>query len=194
MRAYRLNDFTSLDDLHLREEAGPRPQRGEVLVRVHAVSLNFRDVAMFRGRYPLPHRKSLVPTSDGAGEVEEVGAGVTDYKVGDRVMGIFHPRWYGGRMPSDVSRYDYGSEIDGWLAEQKVISQESLVPIPDGLSYEEASTLPCAALTAWSALTLGTAIRSGHTVLTLGTGGVSVFAIQLAKAVGASVIATTSGA
>jgi NADPH:quinone reductase-like Zn-dependent oxidoreductase len=95
-------------------------------------------------------------------------------------------------MPPNVSQYGYGSEIDGWLVERKVISQESVVRVPDGLTYEEASTLPCAALTAWSALTLGMAIRSGHTVLTQGTGGVSIFALQLAKAVGAFVIATTS--
>ena len=192
MKAYRLDDFTSLDDLRLQEEDDPRLQRGEVLVRVHAVSLNFRDIAMLRGRYPLPHRKGLVPTSDGAGEVVEVGAGVDGFKAGDRVMGTFHPRWYGGRMPPNVSQYGYGSEIDGWLVERKVISQESVVRVPDGLTYEEASTLPCAALTAWSALTLGMAIRSGHTVLTQGTGGVSIFALQLAKAVGAFVIATTS--
>jgi NADPH:quinone reductase-like Zn-dependent oxidoreductase len=193
MKAYRLDDFTSLDDLRLRDEDDQRPQRGEVLVRVHAVSLNFRDIAMLRGRYPLPHRKGLIPTSDGAGEVVEVGAGVDDFKAGDRVMGIFHPRWYGGRMPPDVSRYGYGSEIDGWLVERKVLSQESLVRVPDSLSYEEASTLPCAAVTAWSALTGGLAIRPGHTVLTQGMGGVSIFALQLVKAVGASVIATTSG-
>ena len=194
MKAYRLHDFTGLDDLKMREEDAPHPQRGEVLVRVHAVSLNFRDIAMLRGRYPVPHRKGLIPTSDGAGEVVEVGADVDDFKVADRVMGIFHPRWYGGRMPPNVSRFGYGSEIDGWLVERKVLSQESLVRVPDGLSYEEASALPCAALTAWSALTLGTAIRSGHTVLTQGTGGVSIFALQLAKAFGASVIATTSSA
>jgi NADPH:quinone reductase-like Zn-dependent oxidoreductase len=194
VKAYRLHDFTGLDDLKMREEDAPHPQRGEVLVRVHAVSLNFRDIAMLRGRYPVPHRKGLIPTSDGAGEVVEVGADVDDFKVADRVMGIFHPRWYGGRMPPNVSRFGYGSEIDGWLVERKVLSQESLVRVPDGLSYEEASALPCAALTAWSALTLGTAIRSGHTVLTQGTGGVSIFALQLAKATGASVISTTSGA
>jgi NADPH:quinone reductase-like Zn-dependent oxidoreductase len=97
-------------------------------------------------------------------------------------------------MPTNVSRFGYGSEIDGWLVERKVLSQESLVRVPDGLSYEEASALPCAALTAWSALTLGMSIRSGHTVLTQGTGGVSIFALQLAKANGASVISTTSGA
>jgi alcohol dehydrogenase len=174
VKAYRLNDFSSLDDLTLQDEDAPRPQRGEVLVRVYAVSLNFRDIAMLRGRYPLPHRKNLVPTSDGAGEVAEVGPGVEDFKAGDRVMGTFHSRWHGGRMPPDVSRHGYGSEIDGWRVALKVVSQESLVRIPDALSFEEASTLPCAALTAWSALTLGTAIRSGHTVLTQGTGGVSI--------------------
>src|ERR1700676_3704178 len=108
----------------MREEDAPHPQRGEVLVRVHAVSLNFRDVAMLRGRYTLPHRKGLIPTSDGAGEVLEVGPGVDDLKVGDRVMGIFHPRWYGGQLPSNVNQYGYGSQIDGWLCERKVISRE----------------------------------------------------------------------
>ena len=194
MKAYRLHDFTGLDDLKMREEDAPHPQRSEVLVRVHAVSLNFRDIAMLRDRYPLPHRKGLIPTSDGAGEVVEVGAGVDDLKVGDRIMGIFHPRWYGGRIPPNVSRFGYGSEIDGWLVERKVLSQEALVRIPDNLSCEEASTLPCAAVTAWSALSGSVPIRSGHTVLTQGTGGVSIFALQLAKAFGASVIATTSSA
>jgi NADPH:quinone reductase-like Zn-dependent oxidoreductase len=194
VKAYRLHDFTGLDDLKMREEDAPHPQRGEVLVRVHAVSLNFRDIAMLRGRYPVPHRKGLIPTSDGAGEVVEVGAGVDDLKVGDRIMGIFHPRWYGGRIPPNVSRFGYGSEIDGWLVERKVLSQEALVRIPDNLSCEEASTLPCAAVTAWSALSGSVPIRSGHTVLTQGTGGVSIFALQLAKAFGASVIATTSSA
>jgi NADPH:quinone reductase-like Zn-dependent oxidoreductase len=194
VKAYRLHDFTGLDDLKLREEDTPHPQQGEVLVRVHAVSLNFRDIAMLRDRYPLPHRKGLIPTSDGAGEVAEVGAGVDDLKVGDRIMGIFHPRWYGGRIPPNVSRFGYGSEIDGWLVERKVLSQEALVRIPDNLSCEEASTLPCAAVTAWSALSGSVPIRSGHTVLTQGTGGVSIFALQLAKAFGASVITTTSSA
>jgi NADPH:quinone reductase-like Zn-dependent oxidoreductase len=194
VKAYRLHDFTGLDDLKLQEEDTPHPQQGEVLVRVHAVSLNFRDIAMLRDRYPVPHRKGLIPTSDDAGEVVEVGAGVDDLRVGDRIMGIFHPRWYGGRIPPNVSRFGYGSEIDGWLVERKVLSQEALVRIPDNLSCEEASTLPCAAVTAWSALSGSVPIRSGHTVLTQGTGGVSIFALQLAKAFGASVIATTSSA
>ena len=126
--------------------------------------------------------------------VVEIGEGVDAFKVGDRVMSTFHPRWYGGRMNPDVFKHDYGSDTDGWLVERKAVSQEAVVAMPETLSYEEASTLPCAGLTAWEALTAGGAIRSGHTVLVQGTGGVSLFALQLAKAVGARVIATTSSA
>ena len=194
MKAYRLDDFTGLNNLQLREEDEPRPQRGELLVRVRAASLNFRDIAMVRDKYPVPHAKGLIPVSDAAGEVVEIGEGVDAFKVGDRVMGTFHPRWYGGRMPPDLFKYDYGSGTDGWLVEHKVVSQEAVVAEPDGLTHEEASTLPCAGLTAWEALTAGGAIRAGHTVLVQGSGGVSIFALQLAKAVGARVIATTSGA
>lgn len=194
MKSYRLLDFNTVDDLHLVEEQEPQPQRGELLIRVHAVSLNFRDIAMLRDKYPIPHKKGLIPISDGAGEVIAVGAGVEDFKAGDRVMGLFHQRWFGGAMPENVNQNSYGSETDGWLVEKKVISQESVVRIPDGLSYEEAATLPCAALTAWTALTGELAIRPGATVLTQGTGGVSIFALQLAKSLGATVIATTSSA
>ena len=194
MKAYRLEDFKSLDDLRLRDEDDPRPQRGELLVRVHAVSLNYRDIALARDRYPRPHRKGLVPVSDAAGEVVEVGAGADSFKVGDRVMGSFFRRWFGGRPSADLIKEQYGSEIDGWLLERKAVSQEAVVLAPATLTYEEASTLPCAGLTAWDALTGTVPIRAGHTVLTQGTGGVSIFALQLAKAVGASVIATTSSA
>lgn len=194
MRAYRFDAFDSLEDLRMREEEDPRPQRGELLIRIHAVSLNFRDIAMLRGRYPRAYRKGLIPTSDAAGEVIEIGEGVEAFKVGDRVMGAFHPRWFGGEMPSTIQSDSYGAENDGWLVELKVVSQEAVVLLPDALSYEEASTLPCAGLTAWTALTGSVPIRAGHTVLVQGTGGVSIFALQLARAVGAAVIATTSGA
>lgn len=194
MRAYRFDAFDGLEDLRMREEDDPRPQRGELLIRVHAVSLNFRDIAMLRGRYPRAYRAGLIPTSDAAGEVIEVGDGVEAFKVGDRVMGAFHPRWFGGEMPSTMAGDSYGSDKDGWLAELKVVSQEAVVPLPDALSYEEASTLPCAGLTAWTALTGSVPIRAGRTVLVQGTGGVSIFALQLARAVGAAVIATTSSA
>ncbi|MGZ6050306.1 MAG: alcohol dehydrogenase catalytic domain-containing protein, partial [Phenylobacterium sp.] len=96
MKAYRFDSFDSLDELCLREEPDPQPQRGEVLVRVRAVSLNYRDLAMLRGRYPRPCYPGLIPTSDGAGEVVAVGEGVRAFKAGDRVMGAFHPRWFGG--------------------------------------------------------------------------------------------------
>jgi NADPH:quinone reductase-like Zn-dependent oxidoreductase len=194
MRAYRFDSFASLDELRLREEADPRPQRGEVLVRVHAVSLNFRDLAMLRGRYPRACHPGLIPTSDAAGEIVAVGEGVEAFKVGDRVMGTFHPRWFGGEMPTTIARDSYGAESDGWLCELKAVSQEAVVRLPDALSYEEASTLPCAGLTAWTALTGPVPIRAGHTVLIQGSGGVSIFALQLARAVGATVIATTSSA
>lgn len=193
MKSYRLDASGSLDHLQVHEELSPRPQRGEVLVRVRAVSLNFRDLAMARGEYPVPHRKGLIPTSDAAGEVIAIGEGVDAFVVGDRVMSTFHPRWFAGPMPAGVHAHAYGAEQDGWLVEEKVVSQESLVRVPDELSLEEAATLPCAAVTAWTALTIGTTpLRPGNTVLTQGTGGVSIFAVQLAKALGGTVIATTS--
>lgn len=192
MRAYRFDSFDSLDELRVHEEAEPRPQRGEVLVRVHAVSLNFRDIAMLRGRYPRKCVPGLIPTSDAAGEIVAVGEGVRALKVGDRVIGAFHPRWFGGEMPSTIASDTYGAESDGWLCELKAISQEAVVLLPDALSYEEASALPCAGVTAWTALTGPVPIRAGHTVLVQGSGGVSIFALQVARAVGATVIATTS--
>ncbi len=194
MRAYRFDALTSLDDLRLHEEAQPRPQRGELLLRVRAVSLNYRDVAIAQGTYPQPAKAGLVPGSDAACEVVDVGEGVDAYKPGDRVIGAFHPRWFGGPMPSTLAQHAYGSGQDGWLSEFKVVSQEAVVRLPDGLTFEEGATLPCAAATAWSTLSGPTPIRVGHSVLTLGTGGVSIFALQLAKALGARVIATTSSA
>jgi len=192
MKAYRVDDFTSLDDLRLYDEPDGKPQRGELLLRVHAVSLNYRDIAMLTGRYPRAHKKGLIPTSDGAAEVIAVGEGVEAFKVGDRVIGTFHPRWYAGPMHATMGREAYGDQNDGWLTQTKVVSQEAVVAIPNALSYEEASTLPCAGLTAWTALSGTTPIRAGHTVLAQGTGGVSIFAVQLARTVGARVIATTS--
>lgn len=192
MKAYRFDSFASLDELRVRDEPDPQPQRGEVLVGVQAVSLNFRDVAMLRGRYPRPHVPGLIPASDAAGEVLAVGDGVKAFKPGDRVISVFHPRWFGGEMPSTIQADSYGAESDGWLATRKAVSQEAVVAAPAGLSFEEASTLPCAGHTAWTALAGPTPIRAGHTVLVQGTGGVSIFALQLAHAMGARVIATTS--
>jgi NADPH:quinone reductase-like Zn-dependent oxidoreductase len=194
MRAYRFDDLTSLDDLKLHDEAEPAPQRGEVLVKVHAVSLNFRDLSLVLGRYVGPSKAGLIPCSDAAGEVVAVGEGVIAYRPGDRVISTFHPRWLGGRASTTMGRETYGNAVDGWLVEYKVVSQEALVRLPDALSYAEGATLPCAATTAWTALSGHVPVRAGQSVLTLGTGGVSIFAVQLAKAMGATVIATTSSA
>jgi alcohol dehydrogenase len=192
MRTYQFDDLKGLEALTLHDQAMPEPQRGEVLIRVRAVSLNYRDIASALGRYVWDVKPGLIPCSDAAGDVVAVGDGVDAYKTGDRVISAFHPRWFGGRPPASLISETYGTGQDGWLAEYKVVSQEAVVPLPEALSYEEGSTLPCAAVTAWNALSGPDPVRAGKTVLTLGSGGVSVFAIQLAKALGATVIATTS--
>ncbi|MES2722281.1 MAG: NAD(P)-dependent alcohol dehydrogenase [Pseudomonadota bacterium] len=194
MRAYRFDKLTSLDDLTLRDEPMPEPQRGEVLIKIDSVSLNYRDLSLVLGNYVGPSKDGVIPCSDAAGEIVGVGEGVTAFRTGDRVISAFHPRWFGGRPPTTAGRETYGNGTDGWLAEYKVVSQEAVVRLPDALSFEEGSTLPCAAVTAWTALSGPAPIRAGQTVLTLGTGGVSIFALQLAKAAGARVIATTSSA
>jgi alcohol dehydrogenase len=192
MRVYRFDHGCGLDGLKLSDEPVPSPQRGELLLKVLAVSLNYRDMAIPLGRYVQDSRSGLVPCSDAAAEVVEVGEGVDDYRPGDRVMSLFHPRWFGGPLPATATSDNYGSGQDGWLAEYKVVSRESVVAIPSALTDEQAATLPCAGVTAWNALGGPMPIRPGHTVLTLGSGGVSVFALQLAKLLGARVIATTS--
>ena len=189
MHLYRLETIGSLDGLVAREEAAPVPSAGEVLVRVKASALNFRDLAILLGKSPFPVRPGVVPISDASGEVELVGPGVSTLKVGDRVVSRFLPAWYGG--PRTPNPETYGSDRDGWLTEYKVVAEEALSLAPESLSFEEAASLPCAAVTAWSAL-LG--VRAGDTVLTQGSGGVSLFALQLAKLLGARVITTSSSA
>lgn len=192
IRSYRF-DRPDLNALTLHEESKPTPQRHELLLKVHAVSLNYRDVGIQIGNYIFPAEEGLIPCSDAAAEVVEVGSGVTIYKPGDRVINTFHPRWYGGPSPPKTALADvYGSGSDGWLTEYKVVSQEAVVPLPDVFSWEEGSTLPCAAETAWTALQQTKPVKYGDTVLTLGTGGVSIFAVQLCKLLGVKVIATTS--
>lgn len=187
MRAYQLERLGSLDGLLLVERDIPSPGAGEVLVQVRASSLNFRDKIILDGWYPAPVPPGRVPLSDAAGDVVAVGAGVTRFKTGDRVVNSFFPNWFGGSFNAMPEAYVV--DHDGWLTEYKVISVEALVSMPEHLTFEEAATLPCAAVTAWSALS---GVRAGETVLTQGMGGVSVFAVQLAKAFGARVIATTS--
>jgi NADPH:quinone reductase-like Zn-dependent oxidoreductase len=187
MRAYQLDRLGSLDGLVLVERDIPSPGEGEVLVQVRASSLNFRDKIILDGWYPAPVPPGRVPLSDAAGDVVAVGAGVTRFKTGDRVINSFFPNWFGGSFNAMPEAYVV--DRDGWLTEYKVISVEALVSMPEHLTFEEAATLPCAAVTAWSALS---GVKAGETVLTQGMGGVSVFAVQLAKAFGVRVIATTS--
>ncbi|HYY00976.1 MAG TPA: NAD(P)-dependent alcohol dehydrogenase [Mycobacterium sp.] len=192
MHVYRFDNSRGLEGLEVHDEPIPSAQRGELLLKIRAVSLNYRDIAIPLGRYVRDSKSGLVPCSDAAAEVVEVGEGVDDYRPGDRLMSIFQPRWFGGPPPATADDDSYGSGQDGWLAEYKVVSRESVVAIPAALSDEQAATLPCAGVTAWNALSGPAPIRAGQTVLTLGSGGVSVFALQLAKRLGARVIATTS--
>lgn len=190
MRVWRLPKAEGIDDLTLGEAEIPRPGRGQVLVRMRAGSLNYRDLMVARGGYNA--HANLVPLSDGAGEVAEVGPEVTRVKPGDRVAGIFMQSWIGGALEEAYNATALGALLDGVLAEYRLFDQEGLVHVPEYLSYEEGSTLPCAAITAWNALWGADPLLPGGTVLVLGTGGVSIFALQFAHAAGARVIATSS--
>ena len=171
----------------------PKPGRGEVLIAVKAASLNYRDLMIAKGLYPLPILENVIPLSDGAGQIIAVGEGVTRWKTGDRVCGSFFQTWTHGSIPQDAQMHTLGGPMHGMLAQQVVLSQEGVVRMPEHLSYEEAATLPCAALTAWNGLVeSANPLTPGTTVLTLGTGGVSVFATQFAKTLGFEVIATSS--
>ena len=178
--------------LTIEEAPIPAPAERQVLVRVRAASLNRRDVYVLKGQYPMPPRPQLVPLSDGAGEVAGVGAGVTRFKVGDRVAAIFFQRWLDGRPDADTPSSALGGQMDGMLSEYVCLSEEGLVRAPDGYSHEEASTLPCAAVTAWNGLVTRGHMHAGDNVLVLGTGGVSIFGLQLAAAAGARPIVTSS--
>nr|WP_225956804.1 NAD(P)-dependent alcohol dehydrogenase [Amycolatopsis lexingtonensis] len=171
------------------DEPEPEPQRGEVLVRVRATSLNYRDLLILDGDHFTNGPGDLIPVSDAAGEVVAVGEGVTRFAAGDRVLGNFHSHWIAGRLPDTL--VGYGNGQDGWLAEYRAVPEHALVALPDSLTYEQGATLPCAAVTAWTSLA---GVRPGDVVLTLGTGGVSLFALQLARQHGARVVATTSSA
>lgn len=192
MKTYRLEKTGSLDHLSLNQEPDPSPGSQEVVIRVHANALNYRDLMVMRGAYRVPPRARVIPLSDGAGEIVAVGAEVKRLRVGDRVAGAFFQGWMGGHIAAEHLSTDLGGSIDGMLSEYVVLNQQGVVKIPTHLSFEEAATLPCAAVTAWCCLTDQRPLMPGDTVLTLGSGGVSVFGIQLARMFGARVIATTS--
>lgn len=192
MKAYELKAIQSLDSLTRVERDTPRPGPGQVLIRTRAWSLNFRDTLVARGAYGSPPKAGLIPLSDGVGEVVELGAGVHRVKVGDRVAGCFMQEWLAGEIHPRAAVSALGGAIDGMLAEYVVLSQEGVVKVPAHLTDEEAACLPCAAVTAWNALVVESRIKAGDTVLLLGTGGVSLIGLQLAKMHGARTIITSS--
>jgi NADPH:quinone reductase-like Zn-dependent oxidoreductase len=192
MKLYEISEAKGIDHLKLTERPTPKPGPGEVLLRVRAVSLNYRDLAIVKGYLGGMLKLPVVPTSDGAGEVVEAGAGVTEWKKGDRVSAIFTQGWVFGPPFAGMYSTSLGGGIDGMLAEYVSLKAGGLVKIPDYLSYEEAATLPCAAVTSWNALVTEGHIEPGDSVLVMGTGGVSIFALQFARMYGAKVIATSS--
>jgi len=193
MRAYQLpKGGAGIDALVEIDRPDPQPAHRQILVKVKACSLNFRDLAIARGSYRMPVRENIIPLSDGAGEVIEIGPGVTTVKVGDRVAGNFFQRWSGGEPLPNVHKSALGGGIDGMLADYAVLEEDGAVKIPPHLSLEEGATLPCAAVTVWNAMMEHAKLRAGDTVLLQGTGGVSIFGLQFAHAMGIRAIITSS--
>jgi NADPH:quinone reductase-like Zn-dependent oxidoreductase len=191
MKAYEIQQF-GIENLALVERAEPTVTETEVLVKFHAASLNYRDMMMVEGTYNPRLKTPLVPFSDGAGEVVAVGEAVTKWKIGDRVTPIFMQGWIDGEVSFEKARTALGGDRDGVLREFGAFDESALVRIPDHFSYEEAATLPCAAVTAYHALFESGRLHPSNTVLLQGTGGVSIFALQLASVYGARTIITSS--
>lgn len=193
MKSYHLNAGNGLAGLTLRERDEPTPGRKQVLVRIRANSIGFRDLRVLADQYVLPVAPGVVPGCEGAGEVVAVGEDVGSVRPGDRVMATVFPRWLDGPFRRENAA-QLGTVIDGVLTEYALLEEDGVVPVPDHLSYEEAAAFPLSAVTAWNALTSGNALRPGATVLTLGSGAVSQFVLRFAKLAGARVIITTSSA
>jgi NADPH:quinone reductase-like Zn-dependent oxidoreductase len=192
MKVYEVRQF-GIENLALVERADPQPGTKEVVVKFHAVSLNYRDLRFVAGVYNPNARLPAVPFSDGAGEVVAVGAEAKRWKVGDRVCTTFTQGWLEGSLSIEKRRTALGAgDLDGVLREYGAFDENGLIEVPGHLSIEEAATLPCAAVTAWNALVVSGNLKAGDTVLILGTGGVSIFALQFAKMHGARVIVTSS--
>ena len=192
MKAYEIGDQENIESLRLVDRDNPIAGPGQAVIKVHFSALNHRDLMIMDGRYGGPKPSNRIPVCDGAGEVIAIGENVTNTKLGDRVIMCHFTRWISGPWNPEYFLPDLGNTADGVLAERTVVSADCLVNIPESMSYKDASTLPVAANTSWHALeTLGQ-MKAGDTVLTLGTGGVSVMALQLAKAGGARVAITSS--
>jgi NADPH:quinone reductase-like Zn-dependent oxidoreductase len=192
MFSYEIQKYGGPEGLKLVDRPAPEPGDHEVLVQIKAASLNYRDLVVIRGQYDRNPHEGRVPLSDGAGEVISVGSAVTRFKAGDRVAACFFQGWPAGRFKPEMHRTALGGLIDGMLVEQAKFHEEGLVHLPDGYSFAEGATLPCAAVTAWQSLIFRGQLVAGETVLLLGTGGVSIFGLQIAKAAGAKVIITSS--
>lgn len=191
MKAYEIQQF-GIENLAQVGRETPDPKENEVLVKFHATSLNYRDLMMVKGTYNPKLKLPLVPFSDGAGEVVAVGESVTKWKKGDRVSPTFMQGWIDGAIDYKKARTALGGDLDGCLREYAVFDENGLVRIPDHLSYEEAATLPCAALTSYHALFVSGCLKPEDSVLILGTGGVSIFALQLASVYGCRTFVTSS--
>jgi NADPH:quinone reductase-like Zn-dependent oxidoreductase len=192
MKAWQLHAF-GLENLTLDKVAIPVPGPNDVLIKVGAVSLNFRDKAIVDGIYePEMIPKPLIPVSDAAGTIVQIGSNVTRFKIGDRVTSHLYSKWIDGAPGPNEPDFCFGAPLPGGLAEYMIIHEESAVLAPGTLTDEQASTLPIAALTAWYSLVTYGDLKAGETVVVQGTGGVSIFGIQIAHALGARVIATTS--
>ena len=191
MKVWQIPAF-GIDNIEIVERPTPQPAAGQVLIKVHAVSLNYRDLLVVLGKYNPKLALPRIPCSDGSGEVIAVGYGVTRWKPGQRVAGIFMQHWIEGAPTAEKQRGALGGDIDGMIAEYVVLDQSGLVEIPENLRWEEAATLPCAGVTAWNAVVHAGHIKAGDTVVIQGTGGVSIFALQFARLMGARVLGTSS--
>ena len=192
MRAYQILSGAGVDALALNERPTPEPGPGEILIRVRASSINYRDLSTIENPAARGIPYPRIPNSDAAGEVLAAGPGVTRFKTGDRVAGCFFRHWIDGGITPAAMASALGGPLDGVLAEQVLLHEEGAVAIPEYLSFEEAATLPCAALTAWNCLLEQGGLRPGRTALFLGTGGASIFGLQIAKLTGAQTIITSS--
>ncbi len=191
MKGWRISSF-GIDHLDAFEAPIPTPLPGQIVIKVHAASLNYRDLMMVKGFYNPKMALPRIPCSDGAGEIVEAGEGVTDFKPGDRVAGIFMQRWIDGPPSAAKQKAALGGDVDGMLAEYVALDATGVVRLPGHLSYEEGATLPCAGVTAWNAVVTEACTKPGDTVLIQGTGGVSIFALQFARLLGARVLGTSS--
>jgi len=194
MKVWEIQNNFGMENLCLSERDEPQPQAGEVKIKVHAASLNYRDIMMIAGSYNPRQSLPLIPFSDGAGEIVALGEGVSGLQVSQKVVGSFCQNWLAGSAPGKLHSSTLGGPIDGMLAEYVCLPACGVVPVPDHLNMAQAATLPCAGVTAWHALMEERPIRPGQDVLLLGTGGVSIFALQFARMAGARIIITSSSA